>query len=78
MSETKLKPCPFCGAKPLLCVRTIRGLTQDMIKVYVRCQDCDIEKSATVSSGIVFEKVIAAKERVVEAWNRRENELGKN
>lgn len=65
----ELKPCPFCGTVPVLRVRAV-GAAE--IRIYVRCGDCDIQKSVSRPPDIAFERLIEAKEKVVEDWNRRE------
>jgi len=59
MSETKLKPCPFCGGEP----RIIKGLVAGVTMIV--CTKC----RATVSFGGSEREEDAKK-----AWNRRVND----
>lgn len=58
MSETKLKPCPFCGGEA--------KIHSEYVAVYIKCEECG------ATSGIV--KVAAeycANDKLAEKWNRR-------
>lgn len=64
MSETVLKPCPFCGSEPFIqIIPPHRHFRVDMPYyrggAFVECSNC--------SCGMVED----TQEEVVEAWNRR-------
>ena len=61
MSETKLKPCPFCGETEYIDYGINTGTLTGFD--YVQCQNCGAEIHSLHKRG----KVIAA----IDAWNRR-------
>lgn len=62
MSNTELKPCPFCGADDPEIVEEIDHMLKQ-IYTFVRCPCCG------ASSGGHFRKDVAIKR-----WNRRAND----
>lgn len=71
---TELKPCPFCGEKPDDYIRTIPGTSQTKIVMYIICHKCEIEKSVDIQSGVPFERLIEAHEKLIKDWNTRVGE----
>ena len=66
MSNTELKPCPFCGGKAKMYAGNLLRSDSDneMIKVlYLRCTSCGAKSGAYTRA-----------EMAKEAWNRRANE----
>lgn len=64
-SDEELKPCPFCGGKPVTDFErdTAHGLIGDIISWSIYCTECYAELFSNESS-----------EDVVEKWNRRVSE----
>lgn len=65
MTTEKLKPCPFCGGKPL--VMSCDGLSREtnlmrrkMPRFLIRCQKCNVRTKAYATIKELFN-----------AWNRR-------
>lgn len=71
---TELKPCPFCGEKPDDYIKTISGISQTKIVMYVICRKCEIEKSTDIQGGVPFERLIEAHEKLIKDWNTRVGE----
>lgn len=72
MPETKLKPCPFCGERSILC-KDRYG------KFLIKCTSCqfyygiELEDNEELIDG--WRATFNAMEEAIEAWNRRiENE----
>lgn len=68
MSDTELKPCPFCGGNGYL----IGGYSTASTSVYsafIRCESCQVDGQNGVS--LLKDK---AKELAVTNWNTRTNE----
>ena len=67
-----LKPCPFCGGKAVLTHASFAGV------VYIECENCSAmmgryqKRGGTGHTG--FWMHFTSKEKVVEAWNRRQLE----
>lgn len=70
----ELKPCPFCGEKPDEHIRAISGISQMKIVMYIICHKCEIEKSTDIQSGVPFERLIEAHEKLIKDWNTRKGE----
>ena len=62
MSETKLKPCPFCGEEPF-CGTDAQGWGV----ICTSMQQCDVSPTTTYHE---------SEEDAVAAWNNRPNEKG--
>lgn len=63
MSETKLKPCPWCGAKSRIC--------NSSLGYFVEC----IPLGHLHNSGVLNDKFYKTSQEATKAWNRRiENE----
>jgi len=58
MSETKLKPCPFCGGKP----------NYNGIESRFSCTECGADTGLVLYRGYRFKDVF---EKAIAAWNRR-------
>ena len=76
MSETKLKPCPFCGTLPYNSVNESNG---KKIKGYIQCNNpnCGVLMHFEIKSEsgfLKFDEVINGFNEVSEAWNRRAGE----
>lgn len=71
---TELKPCPFCGEKPDDYIKTISGISQTKIVMYIICRKCEIEKSTDIQEGVPFERLIEAHEKLIKDWNTRVGE----
>jgi Lar family restriction alleviation protein len=80
----ELKPCPFCGSKPVLVHSGIEKTRSrengDLITRWkVRCQNCGTEKDGGATEYIFTkdEKLLIkyahfnGREKAIEAWNRR-------
>lgn len=88
MSETKLKPCPFCGSKPTLTHSDLKPTISDastdgdLITYWkVRCNNCGIEKGGYLSEYIFtreetlkIHRNYDGKTQAIAAWNRRVND----
>lgn len=70
----ELKPCPFCGEKPDDYIKTISGISQVKIVMYIICRKCEIEKSTDIQAGVPFERLIEAHEKLIKDWNTRKGE----
>ena len=70
----ELKPCPFCGEKPDDYIKTISGISQVKIVMYIICRKCEIEKSTDIQGGVPFERLIEAHEKLIKDWNTRVGE----
>lgn len=66
-----LKVCPFCGEKPDDYIKTISGVGQIKIRMYVVCRKCEVEKVVDIQSGVPFERLIEAHNKLIEDWNTR-------
>lgn len=62
----ELKPCPFCGEKPDDYVKAILGMNQAKIEVHIICRKCEIQKSTDIQSGVPFERLIEAHNKLIE------------
>ena len=87
MSNTELKPCPFCGSTRLK-IESKRGkisyyekdgmMPWQNVKYSVRCNACHARGGVAstdlpvVQLGDYQKKVVEAKGKAVEMWNRRE------
>ena len=83
MSNTELKPCPFCGGEAI--VYTSRDELFDFIIAEVRCKKCtrvilrgttvyDVEgakRSGCYTPEWIAEAYCGATESAIEAWNKR-------
>lgn len=65
MSETKLKPCPFCGGEAVLESYNARK----GFEACIQCNGC----TAYVPT-ITYDTEEEAIEKAIKAWNRRVNE----
>lgn len=63
MSETMLKPCPFCGGKAKM---KLRQFDLFQVGVQVICQTCGCRTDLIAPS-----TEYAARDKAIEAWNRR-------
>lgn len=78
MTENKsIKPCPFCGAKPLF-KRTSFGSSQNDFRTtyYLECPDCHIYFSGESIFEVVDGDPVIKKngyQECIDKWNRREN-----
>lgn len=70
---TELKPCPFCGEKPDDYIKTMSGISQAIV-MYITCRKCGIEKSTAIQTGVLFERLIEAHEKLIKDWNARKGE----
>lgn len=87
MSDTKLKPCPFCGGKATLTHSDLKPTTsgasidRDLITYWkVRCNNCGIEKGGYLSEyfftreeTLKIRENYDGKAQAIETWNRRVN-----
>ena len=71
MSETKLKPCPFCGKEPTTKVKVCKGMIASEIKYSVECEYCGINIGAYITTCDSFDNAQSAMNRAIEDWNRR-------
>lgn len=71
MSETKLKPCPFCGKEPATKVKVYEGISSSKIKYSVECEYCGIGIGAYITTCDSFDNAQSAMNRAIEDWNRR-------
>ncbi len=71
---TELKPCPFCGERPDDYVMTLSGISQTKIEMDIICRKCEIRKSIDIQSGVPFERLIEAHNKLIEDWNTRVGE----
>ena len=74
-----LKPCPFCGGKPVNSVMTSFG--GSIYIVTIKCEKCGITKKMAYSPGKVNKPknaVEAALRLAGKEWNRHAGEEGKN
>lgn len=71
MSETKLKPCPFCGKEPTTKVKVCKGMIASGIKYSVECEYCGINIGAYITTCDSFDNAQSAMNRAIEDWNRR-------
>lgn len=62
MSNTELKPCPFCGGKAVIHV-------EDGVRVV--CTECDSTSKCLVDGYAQGKPTGSAVDSVVKAWNRR-------
>lgn len=63
MSDTKLKPCPFCGGSGHVIIKTWDIFTHGAL---VECEECGA-RTMLVEPSCEY----AAKDRAVELWNQR-------
>lgn len=70
MSEVKLKPCPFCGAKPFLLINS----SAERIYVKIKCDKCNVERSDIIAGLCTWNELERCKVRALEKWNTRYNE----
>ena len=73
MSETKLKPCPFCGKEPTTKVKVCKGMIASEIKYSVECEYCDVSIGAYITTCDSFTNAQSAMNRAIENWNRRKD-----
>ncbi len=72
MNNIELKPCPFCGEKPITTVKAVCEKGTDYIRFKVHCYKCRAEQYVDILSGSSnFKEVEKAKQEVAEVWNRR-------
>ncbi len=64
-------PCPFCGNIPDNYISVTRGMAQDFINVRLICRKCDFEMSEKVQSGLPYNEIAAANNKLSNRWNRR-------
>jgi len=64
MSE-KLKPCPFCGSKPII-IKVGNNFTRKK-SVRIKCQSCRIERT----TGAIRYNIEWCLEEAIKAWNTR-------
>ena len=74
MSESKLKPCPFCGSeveleKIPLWYGNGRGY-KDCYEFKIRCKKCGCRVDQPENDSI-YRSEEKAKKNAIEAWNRR-------
>lgn len=74
----ELKPCPFCGSKPItrISFRTSpAGTIKASVDVYIKCPECNCRKNIMLElCDTDFEKAQCAMEEAIKAWNRRATE----
>lgn len=81
MSKQNIKPCPFCGERPRLKLRstghTMRPVTTILNSFVIACDNCGVSTRPFTSD--IFQKddgtvVIRSTgaEEAIEAWNKRE------
>ena len=80
MSNTELKPCPFCGGEAKLreCIREL-PFSEEIYIFFVCCPTCGCSPFHFSEANIYFkvdfeERKAKLKNQAVEAWNRRANE----
>ena len=62
----EIKNCPFCGEIPYDYIKTISGVGQIKIRMSLVCRKCEIEKSVDIQSGVPFERLIEAHNKLIE------------
>lgn len=70
----EIKVCPFCGEKPDDYIKAVSGISQTKIVMYVVCRKCEVEKSTDIQSGVPYERLIEAHNKLIEDWNTRKGE----
>ena len=70
MSKVKLKPCPFCGAKPFLLINS----SAERIYVKIKCDRCNVERLDIIAGLCTWGELECCKDRVLEKWNTRYTE----
>lgn len=75
MTETKLKPCPFCGGTKLKIdsKRTFRHGGKKHCSVTVRCMQCHARSPVVgiLMDNMKYDEREICEKEVAEAWNRR-------
>lgn len=66
---TYLKPCPFCGGKPVVTRQRKRGKTRDIVNAFALCKSCGA-RSKNVNTLHVAEKNLET--YAAKAWNARQ------
>ena len=78
MSDTELKPCPFCGGKAELKggIRITPVIDENgaYIDADFECYPSWVECTKCYATGQSFDKDDKDEEKAIEAWNRRENQ----
>lgn len=68
MSETKLKPCPFCGGE-------VKAYADNHNKVMISCDNCNMYFGIELEIGCELEEgwkaIHKSKEEAIEKWNTR-------
>ena len=71
----ELKPCPFCGAKPITRISFRNhpsGTMKASVDVYIKCPKCGCAKNVVLElCDTDFEKAHSAMEDVCRKWNTR-------
>ena len=66
---TELKPCPFCGSKPVCFVEgQTTVMSEPYVRAIVRCTNCEA-RIQLIKDGYV--PAITVKNMALEEWNRR-------
>lgn len=67
----KINPCPFCGRKALTSVYINQSLFFNKVRFKVFCSECEVNLCLDLHCPFDFEDADRAKQKVIEAWNRR-------
>ena len=65
-----VKNCPFCGTDPDILVNVVSGAVY-YLKVAVRCNECEIEKSDMIDAKSSLSAVLELTNDVLDMWNER-------
>lgn len=72
MSNEELKPCPFCGASPKICTKTLDERFGYANQVTIQCPSCRASRSAIGDiSNPGYADNSTTEKRASAAWNRR-------
>lgn len=73
-----LKPCPFCGKRPIPRISAKGGDSEYYLFYEIKCENCKISMSKASSytdsyKGTVFNEVLQDMTEIVDRWNARGN-----
>ena len=69
MSQTTLKPCPFCGGPAVLCKELEPDGYCSYKVAYVKCDECGANTGKYIIDG--YYGINATVRDAIKAWNRR-------